>query len=210
MRYELAIFDLDGTLADSFPFFMRVHNELARKHGFSQVAPDQIEAMRALPTRQIMVRSGLRSWRLPLVARDFARRMRAADEVRLFEGVPEALRGLSASALPLALVTSNSRENVDRLLDVELSRLFGHFECGASLFGKRGRLKRAMRALRVAPARSIYVGDTSADGDAARAAGADFGAVEWGYGTSASLAACRPSLQFATVKDLLQIAARRA
>ena len=29
MRYSLIIFDLDGTLADSFPFFLRVHDELA-------------------------------------------------------------------------------------------------------------------------------------------------------------------------------------
>jgi len=33
MKYRLAIFDFDGTLADSFPFFIRVFNQLAEQHG---------------------------------------------------------------------------------------------------------------------------------------------------------------------------------
>ena len=34
MKYRLAIFEFDGTLADSFPFFIRVFNQLAEQYGF--------------------------------------------------------------------------------------------------------------------------------------------------------------------------------
>jgi phosphoglycolate phosphatase-like HAD superfamily hydrolase len=37
MRYDLIILDLDGTLADSFPFFTSVHNQLAERHGFRRI-----------------------------------------------------------------------------------------------------------------------------------------------------------------------------
>jgi len=208
MRYDLAIFDLDGTLADSFPFFLRVYNELARRHGFHEMAPGDVAAMRELPARELMARAGLPSWRLPLVARDFITRMREADEVRLFDGVADVLHRIAASGLPLALLTSNSRDNATRLLGAQLHGLFRDVDCGASIFGKRSRLRRTMKTIGVTPARTIYIGDTTADADAAHAAGADFGAVGWGYATPTSLAACRPAMQFATVSDLLQISGR--
>ena len=37
MRYALAIFDLDGTLADSFPWFLRIVNSVADKHRFRRI-----------------------------------------------------------------------------------------------------------------------------------------------------------------------------
>jgi phosphoglycolate phosphatase len=42
MKYRLAIFDFDGTLADSFPFFVRVINQLAEQHGFKKVDLDLV------------------------------------------------------------------------------------------------------------------------------------------------------------------------
>lgn len=206
---DLAIFDFDGTLADSFPFFLRLHNELARKHGFREVAPEDVPAMRAMSTRGLMARSGLPAWRLPAVARDFIRHMQETDEVGLFDGVPDVLRELAATRLRLALVTSNSRQNVDRLLGPELMALFGHVDCGASIFGKRSRLQRAARALRVPLPRCIYIGDATADGDAARDAGMHFGAVDWGYTTPEALAACGPARRFAAVRDLSSLAPSR-
>jgi phosphoglycolate phosphatase len=37
MTYRLAIFDFDGTLADSFPFFLSVFNTIADLHGFRRI-----------------------------------------------------------------------------------------------------------------------------------------------------------------------------
>lgn len=210
MRYDLAIFDFDGTLADSFPFFARVHNELARAHGFREVAADEVAALRGLPTREIVARSGIAAWRLPIVARDFTRRMQEADEVALFPGAADVLHRLADTGVALALVSSNSRENALRVLGPELAARFAHVECGMSMFGKATRLTKTMRALGVRPARTIYVGDQVADGDAARAAGAAFGAVDWGYALPEALAACEPALRFAAVAELHRIAGEAA
>jgi phosphoglycolate phosphatase len=194
--YDLAVFDFDGTLADSFPFFLGIHNELARKHGFPEVAGHEVEALRAMSTRALAQRARLPAWKLPVVARDFVARMQAAAAVPLFEGVADALHAAHARGLRLALVTSNSRANVERVLGAPLLPLFDPVDCGASMFGKASRLRRVARRLAVAPHRAIYIGDQTADGEAAREAGMDFGAVAWGYASLAALDAAGPSHRF--------------
>ena len=47
MKYQLVIFDLDGTLVDSFPWFLSIVNSVADKHGFRRVEPSDVDAARA-------------------------------------------------------------------------------------------------------------------------------------------------------------------
>ena len=201
MPYKLLIFDLDGTLADSFPFFLRVHDELARRHGFRPVGGDDVADLRRLTTREMMARSGMPSWRLPLVARDFVAAMKAADAVRPFPGVADVLPRLAAGAT-LALVTSNSRDVAAQVLGPALMALFAHVDGGASIFGKARRLRRLLATAGVPAGDAIYIGDQVADGDAARDAGIAFGAVDWGYAAAETLAACNPARRFHHVADL--------
>ena len=204
--YDLAVFDFDGTLADSFPFFAGVHNALARKHGFAEVAAHELDALRGLPTRELAARSGLPAWKLPIVARDFIAQMQAAEAVPLFDGVAESLHAAHARGLRLALVTSNARANVERVLGAPLAGLFDPVDCGASMFGKATRLRRVLRRRSVPPARAIYIGDQTADAEAARAAGMDFGAVAWGYATAAALDATGPARRFMSPIDWVALA----
>ena len=205
MPYTLLIFDLDGTLADSFPFFLRVHDELARRHGFRAIGDDHVEPLRRLTTRQMLARSGLPAWRLPLVGRDFVAAMKQADDVRPFPGVADVLPRLAQRAT-LALVTSNSREVATQVLGAELMALFAHVDGGASIFGKARRLRRVLAAVGVPARDAIYNGDQDADAEGARDAGVAFGAVDWGYAAPETLAACRPAHRFNTVADLHQLA----
>lgn len=50
--YKLVIFDFDGTLADSFPFFVSTINHLADMHSFKKIYLDEVESFRKyLPER---------------------------------------------------------------------------------------------------------------------------------------------------------------
>ena len=64
--YQLAIFDFDGTLADSFPWFIGVLNGVADRYGFNRVRPDDVEQLRGYDARQIMRHLRVPSWKLPL------------------------------------------------------------------------------------------------------------------------------------------------
>lgn len=210
MQYDLVIFDLDGTLADSFPFFVSVHNRLASRHGFRHVDPSELDVLRGHSARQMMRHVGLPRWKLPWVTRSFVRLMREEGRhVVPFDGVDGVLRELDASGVALAVVSSNSADNCSRVLGEDAWRRFAHVECGASIFGKHRRIARVLKATGMPARRALYVGDQLTDAEAARAAGVAFGAVAWGYATFASLLAADPDVAFAQVEDLRHLARRR-
>lgn len=202
MRYGLAIFDFDGTLADSFPWFMRVVNEAADRYRFRRIEPEGAEPLRRMDARQIIRHLRLPAWKVPLVARWMRRRM-AEDigSIALFPGVEAMLRRLADAGARIAVVTSNSPENVRRVLGDSAS-LVGFYGCGASLFGKRRHLRRVLRESGIAAADALCVGDEIRDLHAARAEGIAFGAVAWGYTTAEGLAAHRPGFIFHRVDDI--------
>lgn len=207
MSYELAIFDFDGTLADSFGFFVATHDTLARRHGFAPIEPARIDEYRGLEPREIMRRQGVPIWRLPLIARDFMVMMaRDGAAIRAFDGIAEALQGLARRGLKLAIVTSNSEGNVRRVLGSGVMAHIEQVDSGADLFGKRRRLVRVMKECGAAPAKTIYIGDQTTDARAAREAGIAFGAVPWGYASAELLANLSPDVMFANVADLARLA----
>lgn len=203
MAYQLAAFDFDGTLADSFHYFVSNVNSLARRHGFREMDPSRLNDYRGLEPRELMRTHGVPMWKLPLIAKDFMSLMsRDVSQVRPFAGIVDELQALSAKGVALAIVTSNSEENVRRLMGDELMRHVRHLECGASMFGKKRRLERVLRAAGADRGSSIYVGDQSNDGEAARDAGIAFGAVHWGYASEESLERYGPALRFRSTADL--------
>ena len=54
MRYKLAMFDFDGTLADTLPWFFSAVNRMAEKHGFKKIEKGEVETLRGYSARQIM------------------------------------------------------------------------------------------------------------------------------------------------------------
>jgi phosphoglycolate phosphatase len=203
-RYRLAVFDSDGTLSDTLPWMRGVYNEVATSLDLRNFSPEEFERHRDLHGAELLEAAGVPLWKLPRLMSEFRRRMAEHDgSLHVFEGIPEALRRLDASGLHLAVVSSNSRANVERILGPDLSALFGHFDCGAALFGKASKIRATVRHFRVAPGESIYLGDELRDAEAARKAGVGFGAVAWGQHTLATLQGAAPDRVFQTVPDLL-------
>lgn len=205
--YDLVMFDLDGTLADSLDFFLGVHHLLSAKYHFRPIAPHEVEQLRQRSAREIMAHVGLPRWKLPWVVRDFVRLMRRqGQQVGLFAGIAQVLRYLHEQGVQLAVVSSNSVENCQRILGADLCRLMAGMDGGASLFGKRRRINRMLSRLGVRPSQAIYVGDQLSDAEAARAAGVAFGAVSWGYAAPQALARAFPDATFETVDALRGLA----
>lgn len=205
MHPRLVIFDLDGTLVDSFSLFVRIHNQLARRHRFAPIREEEVDRLRLLTPSQMMRHVGLPAWKLPQVARDFRHLMEAeTQEARPFEGVEDALRHLHRAGVRLAVVTSNSLANTQRSLG-DLMGLIDHAECGMSIFGKRTRLRSVLRASGFAAADALYVGDQVTDLEAARRVPMRFAAVRWGYADPAILSAHRPDLVLDTPSQLIEL-----
>ena len=202
-KYRLAIFDSDGTLADTLPWMRSIFNELAAEHGFRRVEPHEDQCFRDLHGVALLRELGLPLWKLPRVVSSLRRRMAEhSGQLSLFPGISDALGRLAANGVQLAIVSSNSRENVERVLGVDNARLIAHFACGASMFGKAARLRQALRQCSVQPPEAIYIGDEIRDGEAAARAGIAFGAVTWGQHRAEILCAQKPARIFTTVREI--------
>jgi phosphoglycolate phosphatase len=204
LPYSLIIFDLDGTLADSFPWFRRHVNGVADRFAFRRVADEDVEGLRHADSREILARLEVPRWKLPAIARHM-RQLKAQHlkDIPLFDGVETMLRTLSVSGFRLALVSSDSEANARRQLG-DLAALFSQFDCGASVFGKARKYRRVIRRAGLKREAVISIGDEVRDIEAARAAGIACGAVRWGFASPEALRARTPDLMFERMEDIVQ------
>jgi phosphoglycolate phosphatase len=209
MRYKLVIFDFDGTLADSFPWFCRILNEVADRFGFRRTEPHEIDTLRTMGARDLMRHFGIPAWKMPFIAHHVRKRKsQELGETHLFDGVDRMLRELSDAGIALALVSSNSEANCRAILGADNASFIRHYQCGASLFGKSAFFRRVLRKTGTPPREAICIGDEIRDLDAARKEGIDFGAVTWGYTAAEALTARGPTVVFHTVDGIAERLAR--
>jgi phosphoglycolate phosphatase len=202
MPYSLAIFDLDGTLVDSFPWFLRTVNDVADRFRFRRVADEDVEALRHASPREMIAYLQVPLWKLPSITRHMRKlKADAGAEIKLFDGVDSMLRTLADDGVELALVSSDSEANAKRKLG-DLAALFSYFDCAASLFGKPAKFRRVIRRAGVDPADVIAIGDETRDIEAARAVGIACGAVCWGYAAPKALQMQAPDFLFERMEDI--------
>ena len=203
-HYRLAIFDFDGTLADSLPWFRTSFQETIARFDLAPVSPEELEAMRGLSAREIMARLKVSMWQLPAIVSDMRRRkLAAASETPLFAGIPAMLKKLQRLGIRTAIVSSDSEASV-RLVLGSTASLITRFDCGAAVFGKHWKFRRVARRLGSKPSETICIGDELRDIDAARAAGMDSGAVAWGYALPAALQVAGPTHFFNAIDEITQ------
>jgi phosphoglycolate phosphatase len=204
-RYDLAIFDFDGTLADSAAWFRSTINHVARRYSFRETTDAELNDLRGQRTTDIIRYMGVPIWKMPLIAR-YMRQLVARDAhlIGLFEGVDTLLSWLVERDVAIAIVTSNSEANVRRILGEDNSRRIKDYACGASLLGKTSKFHAVVKRQGARPDRTIAIGDEARDIDAARSVGLAVGAVSWGYATIDLLRAQQPDYLFSSMDDIRQ------
>jgi phosphoglycolate phosphatase len=202
-RYDLAIFDFDGTLADSAAWFRSTINHVAQRYGFRQIADAELNELRGRRSIDIIRYLGVPTWKMPFIAR-YMRQLVARDAhlIELFEGVDTLLTWLVERDVAIAIVTSNSEANVRRILGEDNSRRINHYACGASLLGKTSKFHAVIKQHGTSADRAIAIGDEARDIEAARKAGLAVGAVSWGYATIDLLRAQQPDYLFSSMEDI--------
>jgi len=200
--YELVVFDFDGTLADTFGWFMEALNVSAGKFGFSKAPTDEHETLRGWSFSEISKHLGVPTWKVPRVAHFMRKKMQVDIEtISAFDGVKDLLVSLDAAGIRLGLVSSNSWENIEAVLGTQTS-FFVHRSCGVSIFGKASKLRKILSASGTRPENALFVGDELRDEEAARAVGMKFGAVSWGYNRPDVLRERDPDEWFETAQEM--------
>jgi phosphoglycolate phosphatase len=191
---KLAIFDFDGTVADSAEWFGNTLNELARHNGFCEVSAEQREMLRGRSTREIFAYLEIPSWKLPLLVRQL-REIAARDvgQISIFPWVPDIFATLRRRGISIAIVSSNTKANIRRVLGAEVAAMIDQYGTGAPLFGKAAKINAVIKRCASSPALTTSIGDEVRDIEAARALGICSLAVTWGYATVLALETAQPT-----------------
>lgn len=210
-KYQLYLFDFDGTLANTLPFFQSCFNEVAEEYRFKKVQREEWDTLRDGDIPLLLRHLGISRWKLPLILRRFRKLMnQRAQEVGLFQGVTELFQRLEHNGQRFAIVSSNSAENIRAILGDALASKFEFISGGASLWGKASKLKKALKKANQRPEDTIYIGDEQRDAVAAAEVGLDFGAVTYGYSLRNNLAVKNPAYLFDSVEEMSEILSGKA
>jgi phosphoglycolate phosphatase len=202
----LAIFDFDGTIADSLREVLAAYNDVATGLGLATVSSAQIQQLRRLGPREAMRALQVPVWKVPRIMTAVRSAMRERmDRLEPFAGVSDTLHALWGRGCKTAIVSSNSEDNIRTFLARHGIDRFESLSCGASLFGKASRLKRMAQRPGFHGASAFYVGDELRDVAAAKQARLRSVAVSWGYGELDALQREGPDHLVHTPDELLSI-----
>ncbi|MDY0019811.1 MAG: HAD hydrolase-like protein [Anaerolineae bacterium] len=205
MKYSLVIFDFDGTLADTFSWFVGIANQIADKYGIRHIDEREYEMLKGYDVRKVIEYLEVPLWKVPLIAA-YTRGLMTENihQVGLFDGIGGVLRQLSEQGATLAVVSSNSSENVRRVLGPESAALIHYYECSVPMFGKPSRFKKILSKSGISHDDAIYIGDEIRDLKATKKVAIAFGAVSWGYNSADSLRAHGPTELFTRVEEIAE------
>jgi phosphoglycolate phosphatase len=192
-RPPILVFDLDGTLADTSRDLIGALNVLLERERLPQVAPAAARSLVGAGARALIERgyavcgAPLSAEKTDSLVADFLAYYEdhIADETRLFPGALAALDRFRGAGFRLAVCT-NKPERLARLLLEKLAAAerFAAI-CGRGSFAAHKPDPQALlltiEAAAGDPRRAVMVGDSKADIDTARAAGAPVVAVDFGF-----------------------------
>ena len=200
-RLDAAIIDLDGTMVDTLGDFSEALNRMLRDLALPGIEAASIEAMVGKGSEHLL-RSVLQHVLAPV---EPAQRALQVDRLypdawasyqrhylaingqyaAVYPGVAEGLAALRAAGLRLACLTNKPTAFALPLLQAKgLSAFFSQVFGGDAFERKKPDplpLVKTCEALGTAPARTLMVGDSSNDAQAARAAGCPVVLVTYGY-----------------------------
>lgn len=205
MKYKLVIFDFDGTLANSLPWILSVIDSVADQYKVKRLETSQLETLRGYDPKTLLKIHRIPTWKLPFIARHIQQRMaQEIHQVPMFDGIDRMFELLAENGIRMAMVSSNAKNNIRKVLGARNSGRIEFWECGVSMFGKSAKLRKVLQKCGVQPDEAICIGDEIRDIEAARKVSIPFGAVSWGYSRVDTLIAHKPTEVFHSVDDLIQ------
>jgi phosphoglycolate phosphatase len=217
-RFDLIIFDFDGTLVDTKDDIAASVNALRARQNLPPVstatvvgwvgdgAPVLVARALGVPEKEAgtseRAAEGLTFFREHYPAH-------MLDRARPYPGVAETLEALSAAGRTLAVVSNKPEAMCVRMLDgLGLARFFTDVLGGDSLPVKKpdpAPVRHVLERHGVEPARAALVGDGAQDMLAGRAAGVTTVAALYGFRSREELLPTRPDHWIGSAPDLLEL-----
>jgi len=207
-RYDLLIFDWDGTLLDSAGVIVACIQQASADLGWavpSREAASHIIGLGLKEAVQALFPDKPES-DYPLLVERYRYHYLAQDhEIPLFEGARELIRELHDRGFTLAVATGKARRGLARAFEHSgLEPYFHASRTADETFSKPhpAMIHELLDELMVPPGRALMIGDTSHDLEMARNAGIDALAAGYGAHPPESLAAYNPVALCTSFSDL--------
>jgi phosphoglycolate phosphatase len=210
----IAVFDLDGTLADTAADIIATLNVILVREGLSAIPLDKAYGLIGAGARTLIERGfkvngrDLTDKRLDALFEDFLSHYEAhiVDRTMLYDGVAAALDQLATDGFRLAVCTNKIEAHSVKLLNI-----LGVADRFAAIAGKdtfdvfKPDPRHLTETIRLAggdPSRAVMVGDSKTDIATARAAAIPVIGVPFGY-TDVPIADLRPDLIVSHYRDMV-------
>lgn len=189
MSYQIAIFDLDGTILDTLEDLKESLNAALASEGLPPRTLEQTRAFVGNGIQNLIARAvpdGTAPEKTARVYDAFNRHyaVHCQDHTRPYAGIPEALLQLRQAGVRTAVVSNKSDYAVQTLCGACFP---GQFD--AALGWREGLRKKpapdsvltVLQECGIAPSGAVYIGDSDVDIETARNAGLACIAVDWGF-----------------------------
>lgn len=216
LRYRAVLFDLDGTLVDSYAALTEAVNHARRGEGLHELTAARVRTFVGDGVEKLLQRAFERADVPRTLVEAFETRYDevCCQESKILEDVEITLDRLATLGVEMAVCTNKPTPFSKKILDfLELSHYFraivGPDAAGARKPDAR-HLLFTMEAVSCTPAETLFVGDMPIDVSAARNTGIDVAVVATGSSTREQLAAAEPDHFLERFSDLIKIVERAA
>jgi len=216
LRYRAVLFDLDGTLVDSYSALAEAVNHARRTEGLRELSEEQIKDFVGDGVERLLQRAFERTEVSREIVDAFESRY---DEVccaesKVLADVNTTLDQLAELGVEMAVCTNKPTIFSKKILDfLDLSR---HFRAivGPDVAGARKpdaqHLAFTMQSVQCGTNETLFVGDMPIDVRAARNSGIDVAVVATGSSTREQLVAAEPDHFLERFADLIRLVRREA
>ncbi|MBR5529142.1 MAG: HAD hydrolase-like protein [Oscillospiraceae bacterium] len=186
-KYEIIIFDLDGTLLDTSPGIFNSVRFAEQQMGFTPVTQAQLKAFVGPPPKEMYQKFHGVDEETAIKATSFHRqysREKAIYEAEIYPGMRETLAALKQQGYKLAVATLKGQKIAEEIL--KIYKIADFFDAivgmdAAESFTKCKTIHVAME-LSGATGTALMVGDSEYDYVGAVEAGVDFVGASYGFG----------------------------
>jgi phosphoglycolate phosphatase len=189
MKYQLAIFDMDGTILDTLQDLTNSLNFALAKSGYPRHDLEAVRGFVGNGIRKLIERgvpAGTKTAQIDTVHRDFTTHYQAhcADTTKPYDGILALLQTLRQAGCKTAVVSNKADYAVQALCKQYFDGLFD-----AAVGERENVLKKpapdsvnaVLEQLHITRQNAVYIGDSDVDVQTAKNAGMDGIFVTWGF-----------------------------
>jgi len=189
MEYQLAIFDLDGTLLDTLEDLADSTNYIMQQFGYPERTLTEVRSFVGNGIRKLLERSapkGTSSEEIDRMFEQFKEYYGAhcADKTKPYDGIMDMLNALQKQGVKLAVVSNKADYAVKALCEQYFPGFFDEAvgeRVGIARKPAPDTVNEVLKNLHMDKAQAVYIGGSEVDVQTAQNAGMDCIAVDWGF-----------------------------